>query len=1461
MSDKNEKYYLGIDAGTNSIGWCVTDQYYNIIQKKSKHLWGSRLFDEASTAEDRRKNRSARRRLARRRWRILMLQDLFNDEINKIDPYFFDRLNNSALHKEDKDSSLQGYQFLLFNGNQYNDRQYFQKYKTIYHLRHDMLINPDKKYDIRLIYLALAHMIKYRGNFLHDGEIKEIGKDLNDIKDLFKSLDEAIAAIPVKEDESNDEPLFGVNDTKAEELIKIFKTIKGINYLKDNEISISTNANAPFSNLSKNSIRILLLQIINGGKYDLNKLFHNFDQSNWSLADDDKISIEFSNTKFVDEILPTLSQLIGDEFTEVINIAYSIYNQRVMLSILGNAKTISEAFVNQYNNHHKQLNELKKILKKYVSKDIYDDFFKNIVTDKGSGSYVAYIGFTQKGNKKVRAKHYADTEKLYKEINKILDSIPQTSLTDEDKIKIADIKKEISDKTYLLKQNSSNNGTLPYQLNENEMRKIIESQGKYYPFLLDKDKDFNNPNKQEYKIISILKFKVPYYVGPLTKREKEYDNVNRWAVYNDTNCSDKITPWNFSDIVNKEETEKEFINRLKETCTYMLGEPTLPKNSIYYSLFVVLNEMNNWLVNGEPIKIEDKEYLLSHLYTTKKTICLKDIKDNLGKKYNCEGDKISLNSKGSNKEVDKEDVHGSLSSYVDMKMIFGDLLKFDNNQINFVNKATFEKVEDIILHMTALEDKQTLRDYLSRQHLSDTQIFQIMKLKYRDWGKLSKTFLCGLKTDLVNLQTGEIIQKSILDLLYETSDNLMQIYSNEDKSKKVYDFKDQVRKLAEEYTGSSENAIDTFIDEQSTSPAAKRTMRQCVKIIDELKRILKIDYFDSYFIECTRKEEAKKRTKTRQKKLQELYSTAKEFVNEKLLSELNEKSDSELQSKKIYHYFLQFGKSVYTGNPISLDNLDEYDIDHIIPQALVKDDSVDNTVLVEKTVNNHKQDKYPFANDSTILTEEGKKFVNALKSLKGNQLFSKAKCERILREKCLSDNELVGFVNRQLTMTDQSVIGIRNLIDFIEEGKSKIVFSKASNVSDFRNVFHFVKVRDLNNLHHANDAYLNIVVGNVYNKVFSSNFDVNKLKFRQEDNDQTKLDVANLFMHNQVIPNTGTYVWKAPHRIDKETIDEKGSTLELVRKYMSYQDPMVTHMVRTNSGFMNKVSLHTAKEGNAMFPLKTDGKFDSSDWQKKYGGYSDLSAPYFMLVKSKDKKGKNQYSLENIPTIVDKSMKSLEEKLNYLVKNNGLKEPKIVLDKLLIKTKLRLKNNEGYSSVAFTGKTNDSLLLINLSEPKLDLEYQKYLKQISKILGTNLPAVSRKDYLKKFDNLGEDDDIKDGKILITKDKNIKFFDYLVNNIMLKPCYKYCPGISSVLPKIQSKEETFKKLSTLQQIDLLMELMKLVGTTRELSNLEYLGLAKNAGVKKINKKLEPGTQIVFTSTVGFYQHVVFTVPED
>ena len=58
MAEAKIAYYLGLDIGTNSVGWAVTDPEYNVIKKNGKALWGVRLFAEANTAAERREENS-----------------------------------------------------------------------------------------------------------------------------------------------------------------------------------------------------------------------------------------------------------------------------------------------------------------------------------------------------------------------------------------------------------------------------------------------------------------------------------------------------------------------------------------------------------------------------------------------------------------------------------------------------------------------------------------------------------------------------------------------------------------------------------------------------------------------------------------------------------------------------------------------------------------------------------------------------------------------------------------------------------------------------------------------------------------------------------------------------------------------------------------------------------------------------------------------------------------------------------------------------------------------------------------------------------------------------------------------------------------------------------------------------------------------------------------------------------
>ena len=172
-----KNYFLGLDIGTDSIGWAVTDEDYNILKAKGKALWGIHLFEAGQTAEERRTFRTARRRRQRAIQRRSLLRELFAEEINKVDSGFFERLDDSFFVREDKKVNQTN---TLFNDENYDDKQYYKDYPTIYHLR-KALIESDEKFDIRLIYLALEHILKHRGHFLYGGADMETAMNFSDI--------------------------------------------------------------------------------------------------------------------------------------------------------------------------------------------------------------------------------------------------------------------------------------------------------------------------------------------------------------------------------------------------------------------------------------------------------------------------------------------------------------------------------------------------------------------------------------------------------------------------------------------------------------------------------------------------------------------------------------------------------------------------------------------------------------------------------------------------------------------------------------------------------------------------------------------------------------------------------------------------------------------------------------------------------------------------------------------------------------------------------------------------------------------------------------------------------------------------------------------------------------------------------------------------------------------------------
>lgn len=135
-----DDYYLGLDIGTESVGWAVTDKDYVIPKFKGNAMWGVHLFDEGETSVKRRGFRSARRRTQRKRERLALLEALFDEEICKKDCTFFRRLHESDLWPEDKSGDDK---YAVFADKNYTDKDFHKEYPTIYHLRYELIKNKE----------------------------------------------------------------------------------------------------------------------------------------------------------------------------------------------------------------------------------------------------------------------------------------------------------------------------------------------------------------------------------------------------------------------------------------------------------------------------------------------------------------------------------------------------------------------------------------------------------------------------------------------------------------------------------------------------------------------------------------------------------------------------------------------------------------------------------------------------------------------------------------------------------------------------------------------------------------------------------------------------------------------------------------------------------------------------------------------------------------------------------------------------------------------------------------------------------------------------------------------------------------------------------------------------------------------------------------------------------------------
>ena len=1349
---------MGLDIGTDSVGYAVTDEKYSLCKFKGEPMWGITLFDEANLAVERRNFRVARRRLDRRQQRVGLIQELFAHEIGKIDPDFYRRIKESYLYPEKTSQRIRMF------GTYDEQKAYAEKYPTIHHLIKE-LMESREVHDARLVYIACAWLVAHRGHFLSEVDKHSVDK-VSDFEGVYKKLVDFI-----KRDE------YALPWSEGVDIIAVENALKAkLGITKKSKLLSAAlfGSKAPKDiNETYEYNYDLVVKLICGGKCALKDLFG---KDEYVELEEKSIALNMD-----DEKLSVIIQSIDESDAEFISVLKSVYDWSVLVDILKGKHSISEAKVEVYKQHASDLLLLKTFVKKYIPEK-YNEIFR---AEDNSKNYVAYIGKNIISNEKNSVKKSVGKEDFCKYILSLFKSV---NPDEGDTCSFEDMCVRLEANDFLPKQVDGDNRVIPYQLYWFELNRLLENAKNYLPFLSEKDADGISGAD---KIISVFEFRLPYYVGPL--KENQNRKYNHWMV---RKADGKIYPWNFDKKVDLDASENEFIARMTNFCAYLPGEDVLPKNSLVYCAFEVLNEINNIKINGNDISVEAKQSIYSNVFMCYAKVTPKHIKNHLI----------------SNNFMDRDDVLSGID--ITVKSSLKPFLQFKNLVTNGL--LTYSDVEKIINRATYSEDKERFSKWLRNKYpcLPESEIKYISGLKFKEFGRLSRKLLCEIE-GAVNTQTGELM--TIIRTMWETNLNLMQILNSES-----FDFKRQIEENSREYYGANKKSLSERLDEMYVSNAVKRPI---IRTIDVLKDVAKIQGCapEKIFIEMARGANENlvgKRTASRLQQILDFYRNVKDEdvrVLSKQLEELGNYAHNKLQSDKLFLYFMQLGKCLYTGKSIDINSViagdGVYNIEHIYPRSFVKDDSItNNKILVDSKANGEKGDSYPI--DAAIQ----ERMCGYWAYLNKVGLITDEKYRRLTRNTRFTEEEKFEFINRQLVETRQSTKVVAALLKELYPD-TEIVYVKAGLVSDFRRQFELLKSRAVNDLHHAKDAYLNIVVGNVWHSKFSKRF------WRADADNNVKPEIV---FTRPVVCN-GKTVWAGVSDKDRVISIAKKNTAH-VTMYSYYKHS------GQNGGFFDQNPLGAAE---GLIPLKKDRPVEI------YGGYNGATVAGFVLVRYKEGK-KTMVSLVPLKLLsMAKFIADDSYAIQYIISELGEKttDIEILLNKRVLKIFTMLSFDGARYCIRGKAGLSD-IGLMNMMTCMMSHETEGYIKELESFCEKR----------KKNENLVWDERY-DG---VSVNKNIALYKEYIEKLSKWP---YCtrPGNETYINKLKARLDDFAKLNVFKQANLLLQVQGTLGRMKQ-ADLKDIGESSSSGVTKVSlnlsnwKKNYKDVRIIDQSASGLFEKV-------
>ena len=456
-------------------------------------------------------------------------------------------------------------------------------------------------------------------------------------------------------------------------------------------------------------------------------------------------------------------------------------------------------------------------------------------------------------------------------------------------------------------------------------------------------------------------------------------------------------------------------------------------------------------------------------------------------------------------------------------------------------------------------------------------------------------------------------------------------------------------------------------------------------------------------------------------------------------------------------------------------------------------------MLVKRSCNAIKTDRYPIPDE--ILGKDIKKHWDLLHK---KDLISDTTYNRLTRTKPLDEDDYNDFINRQKTITDQTAKAVAELLKQ-KYPDTKIVYSKAKNVSDFKSKVDLVKCRETNDLHHAKDAYLNIVVGNVYDTCFSTPMSM----FRQDGDKWRTYNLKTLFFRNI------KGAW---------TSDDNKTLIKVKETYKKQRSINVTRYTYCGKGAFYDQTVYPHDDTGVNAPRKSGSPLKDC---AKYGGYKSQKTAYFAIVESEGKKGKIIKTIEAVPVLVTYNLKNNPNAVQEYF-DSYLINAKILVPKLKIKQLIKYNG----MPCCIAGVTGNQIVMYNAVQMFTDGKTDEYVNALLKVAEMSKNQTCDKDaetYLIKTNRF------KEVKLEVNKQNNIALYDKFINKLS-SGLYVGISAFSSVLEILQKAREKFTILSTLNQSLVLLQILKLFKCNAELLDLSLINGGKNVGLLRISRDI-------------------------